>query len=184
MTVSLYNLNDEPIRGVSFTFSVALTSQTDTDIFKTDPTLAAGDIVIYQDGVLDGNIDALPADIGSSGIIPVVLSIAEMTADRVDVLFHDVAGSEWQDLLVTIFTKVAVAAGTSDYSATAQMTESYAANGVAPTYEQAMFGILQFLHERTVSGVTMTVKKLDGSATALVFTLNDASSPTSITRSA
>jgi hypothetical protein len=116
MTVPLYNLNDEPVRGATFTFSAALTSQADTDIFKTDPTLADGDIVIYKDGVLDGNIDALPADIGSSGIIPVVLSIDEMTANRVDVLFHDVAGAEWQDLLVTIFTKVAVAAGTSDYA--------------------------------------------------------------------
>jgi hypothetical protein len=93
-----------------------LTSQADTDIFKTDPTLAAGDIVIYKDGVLDGNIDALPADIGSSGIIPVVLSIDEMTADRVDVLFHDVTGSEWQDLVAEIFTKAAVNVGVSDYA--------------------------------------------------------------------
>lgn len=62
------------------------------------------------------------------------------------------------------------------------LTESYAADGAAPTLEQCLFLIQQLLAEKSVAGTTMTVKKLDGSTTAATFTLNDASTPTSITR--
>lgn len=65
---------------------------------------------------------------------------------------------------------------------TRQMTESYASDGSAPTLTQALLLIQQILSEAAVSGVTMTVKKLDGSTTAATFTLNDGSNPTSITR--
>jgi hypothetical protein len=65
---------------------------------------------------------------------------------------------------------------------TTQMTESYAADGVAPTPEQALFATLQRLTEFSISGTTLTVKKLDGSTTAYTLTLNDATSPTSSTR--
>jgi len=47
---------------------------------------------------------------------------------------------------------------------------------------QALFAIQQFLQERAVSGTTVTVKKLDGSTTAMTFTLDSATDPTSITR--
>jgi hypothetical protein len=66
---------------------------------------------------------------------------------------------------------------------TTQLTESYAADGVAPTLAQAIFLIQQFLYERATSGTTVTVKKLDGSTTAATLTLNDGTTPTSITRS-
>lgn len=71
--------------------------------------------------------------------------------------------------------------GVADILTTA-MTESYAADGAAPTLAQALFAIQQFLQERAVSGTTLTVKKLDGSATAATFTLDSATAPTSITR--
>ena len=64
---------------------------------------------------------------------------------------------------------------------TTQMTESYAADGVAPTLAQSQFAVQQMLQEMSISGLTMTVKKLDGSTTAMTFTLN-ANPPTSITR--
>lgn len=65
---------------------------------------------------------------------------------------------------------------------TTVLTEAYAADGAAPTLAQAVFAIQQFLQEKAISGTTMTVKKLDGAATAMTFTLNDATTPTSITR--
>jgi len=65
---------------------------------------------------------------------------------------------------------------------TTQMTESYATDGTAPTLAQAQFAIQQFLQETNVSGTTLTVKKLDGSTTAMTFTLDDATDPTSLTR--
>lgn len=65
---------------------------------------------------------------------------------------------------------------------TTQMTESYNADGTAPTLAQAVFLILQMLTEKSVSSTTLTVKKLDGSTTAATFTLDSATEPTSITR--
>lgn len=63
-----------------------------------------------------------------------------------------------------------------------QMLESYAADGTAPTAEQSLFLIQQWLTEKAISGTTATVKKLDGSTSAATFTLNDATSPSSVTR--
>lgn len=65
---------------------------------------------------------------------------------------------------------------------TTQMTESYATDGTAPTAEQALFLIQQFLTEKSISSTTKTIKKLDGSTTAATFTLNSSTAPTSITR--
>lgn len=65
---------------------------------------------------------------------------------------------------------------------TTAMTESYAADGSAPTPAQALFLIQQRLTEFAISGTTITVKKLDGSTTAATLTLDDATAPTSSTR--
>lgn len=66
---------------------------------------------------------------------------------------------------------------------TTQMTESYAADGVAPTPAQALFLIQQMLTEFSITGTALTVKKLDGSTTAATMTLDDDTSPTAVTRS-
>ena len=65
---------------------------------------------------------------------------------------------------------------------TTQMTESYAADGVAPTLAQALMLIQQKLGDFSISGSTLTVKQLDGSTTAATYTLDDPANPTSITR--
>ena len=62
------------------------------------------------------------------------------------------------------------------------LTDSVPADGALPTLRQASYMIGQFLFERDVSGTTLTVKKVNGSTTLMTFTLNDASAPTSITR--
>jgi hypothetical protein len=65
---------------------------------------------------------------------------------------------------------------------TRALTESYAADGAAPTVAQALCFIQQALTEFAISGTSLVVKKLDGTTTAATMTLNDATSPTSITR--
>lgn len=65
---------------------------------------------------------------------------------------------------------------------TTQMTESYAADGVAPTLAQALFLIQQALTEFAWSGTTLTIKKLDGATTAATGTADSATVPTSLTR--
>lgn len=94
-----------PVRGAAFAFELSLVSQADTDVFQDNPTLAAGDVIVVKDGVLDGNIDTLPTTVTSlTRVLTVALSASEMTADRVTVLFHDAAGDEWQDAIITIYT--------------------------------------------------------------------------------
>lgn len=66
---------------------------------------------------------------------------------------------------------------------TTQMTEAYAANGVAPTLAQALFAIHQHLMSKSISGTTATVRQLDNSTTAFAETLNDGTNPTAIERS-
>jgi hypothetical protein len=65
---------------------------------------------------------------------------------------------------------------------TTQMTESYAADGTAPTLAQAIFLSMQNLQDFSFAGTTQTVKKIDGSTTAATYTLDDAVAPTSKTR--
>jgi hypothetical protein len=63
-----------------------------------------------------------------------------------------------------------------------QMTEDYAADGTAPTLLQAIYLIQQSIGDFSISGTTLTVKKLDGSTPAATYTLDDATNPTSRTR--
>ena len=65
---------------------------------------------------------------------------------------------------------------------TTAATESYAADGAAATPAQLMYMILCAVSEFSISSTTITGKKLDGSTTAMTWTLDDASSPTSRTR--
>jgi hypothetical protein len=62
------------------------------------------------------------------------------------------------------------------------IADSIPADGTVPSVRQALYMITQFLLERAVSGTTVTVRKADGSTTLLTCTLDDATSPTSITR--
>lgn len=78
----------------------------------------------------------------------------------------------------------ATLAATYDFAkGTVAMAESYAADGAAPTPAQALFQILGREYEFAIAGDTLTVKKLDGSTTAMTFTLAPPGGPyTSITR--
>jgi len=65
---------------------------------------------------------------------------------------------------------------------TTQMTEAYAAEGIAPTLTQAVMNIQQVLNESSFVGTLRTVKKLNQSSTAATHTVDNATTPTSITR--
>jgi hypothetical protein len=91
------------------------------------------------------------------------------------------------DLTATMKASVTTAVPTAAAVAAAvgvgqPASESYAAAGALPTRDQAILAILQLLSERSIASTTMTVKKLDGSTTAMTFTLDDATTPTAITR--
>ena len=62
------------------------------------------------------------------------------------------------------------------------LTDSIPADGTLPTLRQALYMLVQFMLERSVSGTTVTVKKADGATALFTLTLDDATSPLSITR--
>ena len=65
---------------------------------------------------------------------------------------------------------------------TTTQVEAYAADGAAATPAELLYMILCSVSEFAVSSTTITGKKLDGSTTAMTWTLDDATSPTSRTR--
>ena len=69
-----------------------------------------------------------------------------------------------------------------DATGSAALTEGYATDGSTATLGQMLYMIWSALAEFSVSGTTITAKKLDGSTTAMTFTLDDGTSPTSRTR--
>jgi hypothetical protein len=64
---------------------------------------------------------------------------------------------------------------------TTAMTEAYRSAGATATLAQFVYEVIAHLGESSISGTTKTLKKLDGSTTAKVYTLDDATTPTSIT---
>jgi hypothetical protein len=120
----------------------------------------------------------------------VVGSVASVTAGVTVTTNNDKTGYSLTQSFPTNFSSLSIdgsglvrlsSTGVADITRTA-MTESYSTDGSNPTLEQALFEIRQFQQERAISGTTLTVKKKDGSTSAMTFTLNDATTPTSITR--
>ena len=65
---------------------------------------------------------------------------------------------------------------------TSAMTEAYPTDGSTMTVAQALYLIAQSIGEFSVSGTTVTVKKVDGSTAAATYTLDSSTAPTSRTR--
>ena len=132
------------------------------------------DSIIAKVDVVDGIVDSILVDtavIGSAG--------AGLTAVPWNAAWDAEVQSECTDALNAYDppTKAEM-----DATWTTAMTESYASDGAAMTPAQALYMILCAVSEFTISSTTVTGKKLDGSTTAMTWTLNDATSPTSRTR--
>lgn len=90
--------------------------------------------------------------------------------------------------LTTLLSSTGIALTSAERTALAGVvlttagTESYRADGAAPTLMQALCELLAHMGEVSISGTTKTIKRFDGVTTAASFTTNDATSPTSITR--
>ena len=116
-------------------------------------------------GSVAGAVGSVTGNVGGN----VVGSVASVTAIAANAVNASALAS---DAVTEIATGVLTTA----------MTESYNADGAAPTLAQALMVIMQVLTESSVASTTMSVKRLDGTTTALTLTLNDATTPTSITR--
>ena len=65
---------------------------------------------------------------------------------------------------------------------TTALTEAYGTDGSNFTGAQGLYMLWASLSEFSISSTTITAKQLDGSTTAMTFTLDDATNPTSRTR--
>jgi len=170
-----------PKAGVQFIFYAALVSQSDAKLFQTNPTIASGDFKISTDGSSLQNMTTLPSvDPAGGKLVKFTISAAEMTGANIQIVGSDAAGAEWCDIEISIQTS---ARQVDDLTYPSyQLPDSVATDGTRPTIEQALYEIIQFLTEKSLSGTTLTVKKVDGSTSLMTFTLDNATSPTSITR--
>ena len=128
-----------PVKGVTFNFPVSLVSQGDTDVFQTTVTITTADVWVSKDGGAFAAAAAAPTELLTGGAAPTGvlwqnLTAAEMTADVVTVLYHDAAGAQWQDALVTIYT---AAQHIDDLAATGAAMTLTAAYDAAKTAAQA-----------------------------------------------
>ena len=142
--------------GYSKTNSTIGTTTTNTDMRGTDSALLAASV---------------PANFGSLAIT----GAGKVTAGTVD----DKAGYSISGTITTLdgLNNVSVAEVW-----TTQLTESYASEGTAPTAAQALFLSQSMDGEKSISGTTVTLKKLDQSTTAATYTIDSSTAPTSITR--
>lgn len=76
----------------------------------------------------------------------------------------------------------AINAEVVDVMRTDTIPDSVSVDGSLPTLTQAIYEILQFLTEKSLTSTTLTVKKVNGSSALMTFTLDSATAPTSITR--
>jgi len=142
-------------------------------------------------GIDWGNVENQSTSVNLSGTS--TKAVEPTVAGRtLDITATGAAGIDWGNVenpTTTInFTNTTVgnvtltATATTLTQLTTQLADSIATDGSRPTYAQALLMLTRFLMERSVSGLTMTVKKEDGTTANMTFTLNDSSNPTSITR--
>ena len=81
---------------------------------------------------------------------------------------------------LTGVTGATLAAAYDFAKGTVAMTESYRALNAAPTPVQAILETMQHMGSSSIASTTKTVKKVDGSTTAKTYTLDSATTPTSI----
>lgn len=160
------------------------TVKTATDV-ETDTVDIQGRLpAALVSGRMDASVGAMAANVLTATAIAADAITAAKIADGAIDAATFAAGAITAAVIATgAIDADALAADAVAEFWTTQLTEAYAADGVAPTGAQALFLIMQTLIERSISGTSLTIKKLDGSTSAAVITLNDASTPTSQTRS-
>ena len=130
---------------------------------------------------VDGNVDAVLVDTGTT--LPATLSTIEGKVDTVDTVVDSISSTLSSGVTVASISDGAIGAdAVADIWSTTAIAESYASDGSTGTPAQLLYMIQQATTEFAISGTSLTVKQIDGSTTAGVWTLDDASAPTSRTR--
>ena len=136
------------------------------------PADAAGGLPISDAGGLD--LDSKLANTNEITVARMAALTDWIDGGRLDLLL---------DAIPTTAMRGTDSASTHNAAAvwTTALTEAYRATGATGTAAQLLYEILAHLGEFAIASTTKTTKKLDGTATAKTYTLDDDVSPTSIT---
>lgn len=155
-------------------YSLALTTgHTDTlgDIALHITSASADPLDVLDQVVLDVPGSSV-ASIGTGGIV--AASFAAGAIDNASIATDAIASAE---IAATAVTKIAAGVLTST------LTEVYPADGAEGTLSSLVYLILSALTQYGITATTLTARKLDGTTAAAVYTLDDATNPTTRTRS-
>ena len=153
----------------------------DSTAIKIDTTqLRANSTSLLADSTLiKGSLSTLLADTSAlkvdSTAIKLSLSTIESKLDTAQIDLNTITGADGVTLASSQANYAPLKGGVA-------MTEAYAADGVAPTPEQMLYMIWSALSEFAISGTTITTKKINNTTTAMTFTIDDNTNPTSRTR--
>jgi hypothetical protein len=130
------------------------------------------------------DIDAILLDTGTDGVKigASAITTGSFTAGAINAAAIGTAAIDADAIATDAIGANELANGAVTKIWTSALAESYAADGAAGTGAQLLYMIFSGLGEFAISGTTLTAKKLDGSATAMTFTLDSATNPTSRTR--
>jgi hypothetical protein len=182
-------LGDLPTAAENTTAVWAAAARTLTTLDEDSTTLDLDATIRGAVGLASANLDTQIGDLPTNAELSTALGTADDAVLAAIAALNDLDAAGIRSAvglasanLDTQLGDLPTAAENFSATLTTQLTESYAADGAAPTLAQAVLAIQQFLQERSVSGTTLTVKKLDGTTLAMTFTLDDGTSPTAITR--
>lgn len=163
---------DSGLAGLNDLSAAQVNAEVDTALADYDgPTKAELDSGLA--GLNDPTAAAIRAEMDSNST-----QLAAIVADTNELQTDDIPG------LIAALNNLSAADVNAQVDAafTTQMSDSVPSDGVLATREQALYIITQFLTERSVSGTTVTVKKVDGATALMTLNLDDGTEPTSITR--
>tara|TARA_R110000824_G_C14950224_1_gene650846 strand:+ start:95 stop:700 length:606 start_codon:yes stop_codon:yes gene_type:complete len=113
-----------------------------------------------------------------SGALPVFKTFYVVEEAIYDALFAGSATGALTGVSVNALTSAAI----TDVWSEDPLVEAYAADGSAGTAAQLLYMIWSCINDFSISSTTITSKKLDGDTSALEWSIDDASSPTSRSR--
>jgi len=121
---------------------------------QTDLDTITGATGVNLLAATQASIDAIEADTGTDGVVIATggVSAAALATDAA------------QEIRDTIFQ------GT--------LTEGYATDGSAAKLQEILYMIYSVVAQFAVSGTSVTCKKIDGTTTSMIFTLDDGTNPT------
>lgn len=147
---------------------------------STSTQKAVGEVLAHSGATISLKEDPAIFTIANGDIISILAdrSLKPSVHGRMlDITTGGAAGIDWGNMENKTTTNALTGTTLNE-----TITDSIPADGTIPSVKQALYMITQFLYERAVSGTTVTVKKADGTTTLLTLTINDATTPTSITR--